>query len=151
MSIDSDTKRYLDYQRRRRAHCLTMTPPDRKEAELCMRRIDSILDRQRRIIAVASDGEAITSDASSWVQAQVLASDQVAELTSQSSQTLPCEVCGTALVPVPGQPDMFYCQTCSGANPAPGGGTAVLERPQRHPISEADIAMFRKELGLDPS
>lgn len=68
--LDADTIHALQYQRRRRVHALAQVPPDRKEAELCMQRVDGILDRQRTSIAVASDGEIVYGNGGSWAAQQ---------------------------------------------------------------------------------
>lgn len=71
MSLDQPTIDRLRYQSERRAKLLAQTPPDRKEAALCMERVDSILDRRPRPIAVATDGEVVLDDQSPWVAEQV--------------------------------------------------------------------------------
>lgn len=67
---DPITDQLIAHQVERKAFWLAQTPPDRKAAEQCQQRIDDFLDRRRRPIAVASDGEAVMDDQSPWVIAQ---------------------------------------------------------------------------------
>lgn len=67
---DAETQRQLDHQCRRREEALAQIPPDRVEAAACLDRIDDILDRRPKPIAVAPDGETILDDQSAWVAAQ---------------------------------------------------------------------------------
>lgn len=63
---DTETDHALEYQRRRRAHCLAQIPPNRVEAAKCMARVDDILDRA---VVVAPDGEAVCDDGG-WLAEQ---------------------------------------------------------------------------------
>lgn len=67
MTLDRNTLKMVEHQRCRRAKYLAQVPPDRVGAEKCMELIDLILDRRPRPIAVASDGEILLSDQSTWV------------------------------------------------------------------------------------
>jgi len=69
--MDKELLRRLNHQRLRRQACLNRVPPDRAEAARCLRRIDDMLDRRPRPIAVATDGEIVLDDQSPWVQKQV--------------------------------------------------------------------------------
>lgn len=75
--IDTVTLDRLKFQATRRARLLGNIPPDRKEAEACVRRIDDILDARPRPIAVATDGEAVLNNQSPWVIDQLF--DQEAD------------------------------------------------------------------------
>ncbi len=136
MTLDSNTTKLLQNQSKRRAHWLSLTPPDRVEAQRCMRRVDDILDRRPKVYAVASDGEVVYSDAAPWIKGQLM-------LPGLSIAT------NTTDEPAAGDP--------APGDPAPGGGVDVLERPQSRragetkplpPITEADITAARKQLGL---
>ena len=76
--IDDETAARIEYQRGRRAKLLALTPPDREEAQKCLDRIDDMLDRRPRPIAVATDGEIVMDDQSPWVAKQV----QIAQNTT---------------------------------------------------------------------
>lgn len=67
---DTATDQLIEHQRKRRSHWLAQTPPDRKEADRCMKQINDFLDRRPRAHAVSTDGEIILNDQSPWVVAQ---------------------------------------------------------------------------------
>lgn len=74
MPFDSATEHLLRTQGLRMRHALHPPhggAPDRKEALLIQKRVDDILDRRPRPIAVASDGEVIYDNASPFVREQV--------------------------------------------------------------------------------
>jgi hypothetical protein len=71
--IDPSTQHALEYQgRRMRAVLHGMVPPDRKEALLIQKRVDDLLDRRPSPLGRMPDGELIWSDASPFVQGQIL-------------------------------------------------------------------------------
>lgn len=72
--IDDQSLHALKYQAKRMHHFLhDVTPPDRAEALRIQQRVDDILDRRPRPIAVASDGEIIWANQSGFVVGQVVA------------------------------------------------------------------------------
>lgn len=71
MPFDNETQHALEYQGRRMRAALHDGVPDRKEALLIQKRVDDILDRRPRPIAVAGDGEVIFDNASPFVREQV--------------------------------------------------------------------------------
>lgn len=72
MTLRDETVEVLRHYAGRRRIFLAQVPPDRKGAEACMRRIDDVIDRRPRPVAVAGDGEVLWSDSDPWVIAQAI-------------------------------------------------------------------------------
>lgn len=129
MSFDSATLHQLQYQGRRMHHVLhETTPPDRKEALAIQQRVDDILDRRPQVHSVASDGEVVFDDQSSWVLGQTVA----VNATSEPEVVLPPEGGGVGLLDRPPAPET---------------------RLQPHPLTreeEAQVARWGHVLGSLP-
>lgn len=138
--IDNETLHLLEHQGRRMNHVLhEMTPPDRKEAELIQLRVDAILDRRPKPIAVNSDGEVLFEGTSPWVTTQA---KPAVNATSEPERVITPE----PVLPI-------------GDDLVEGdGGVAVLEREHprddqpgdgrpRPPLSQAEVDRFGQELG----
>lgn len=128
MPFDPSTMRYLEHQARRMHYVLHETfPPDRKEAELIQRRVDGILDRRpREPIAVTSHGELIWPDSSSWVADQAL--------YDAGGVLPPAQTIAVNATPDPEyvvRPDDMPTGLGMDDLSVPGGGVAVLDRPER--------------------
>lgn len=101
MSIDAATLHLLAHQARRLHVVLHETcPPDRAEAERIQLRVNDILDRRPKPIAVSSDGEVLYEGTSQWVLAQttalnasgkperVIPADEIDEQVAQAKKQL---------------------------------------------------------------
>lgn len=149
MTFDPATLHLLQHQGRRMQYALHQeTPPNRKEAEAIQVRVDDILDRRPRPVAVTKHGDIVYDGDSPWVLAQAA---ETAEFTTAIPDALP-----DAAKPIPFDPE-------HGGHPDPPAGTAsggvgLMEPPKppvfrnpTEPLSDADeakIAEYRKELGL---
>jgi len=143
ITIDSQTLHLLEHQGRRMHWALhETTPPDRAEAARIQSRVDDILDRRPRPIAVASDGEVLWAGQSRpWVAAQGIPVPEPALAKPVTPEpVLPIDTTGDDLGDGPGGVAVLDREKIRDAEPGDGR--------QRDPLTQAEIDRFGKELDL---
>jgi len=139
-TIDRETLHLLQHQGRRMHTALHgVVPPDRKEAAAIQARVDDILDRRPRAIAVTSDGEVLFAGTSPWVAAQATAVNATPE-PERVIPAPPVDLTGDDLTTNQGGVAVLDRENVRDGQP---GGSAVLP-----PVTAAEAEQARKELGL---
>lgn len=117
MPFDHATLHALEYQGRRMRAALHPGPgeiPDRQKARLIQDRVDGILDRRPRPIAVTDDGEILWEGTSPFV-------------LGQASESIALNATGQAEVVM--LPHSLFSMFERPDDDEPGGGLGLLDRP----------------------
>jgi len=135
-TIDDATMHLLRHQGQRMQHFLHgVVPPNRAEALRVQVRVDEILDRRPKPVAVASDGEVIWPGASPFVVDQAT---YARNATDKPEVILTAEQHAALTAEPPLEPN--------------GGGVGLMDRPEPNHYKQDEIERrierARKDLGL---